>query len=379
MSCRSSSQLLAPDLRGQPGTQDGIARAFNWIEALRRPGYRAHARPDPARHGGGATFFGRREEAATRRGRYARRLCRAPIWLTSLAQGVLLDRQLARDVAPGPRAYEALRPWIKTSLPIRHGAQLLISCSPMSTSWCSQPCVGPGEVAVYYAATKTLTPLCRLRLYFSVSAATAPAASTSITWPASARKARELPRPMRFSGRSGVAPRHAGVTRDRQAGAGAVRRRFRTGLPLMFVLAVSLLAPRSAVERLPQYGGRAAHLRCGLCRGFAFNLVLSAFAFEVMAFRPLGAIATASALVMDRSHTLHGRKRRRSAPMRLRLAPYAGVPAVPDRHRIRRPIARALIDARRGRFPCAKPQLSRTQRRALDRMAKLADAPRRRR
>jgi O-antigen/teichoic acid export membrane protein len=93
----------------------------------------------------------------------------ATSWATVLAQTVAMNRKLKRTVEPGPKAY-APRLWLAVSLPIFmvEGFYMLLTYADVIVL---QQFRSPDEVAVYYAAAKTLALVAFV--YFSVSAAVA--------------------------------------------------------------------------------------------------------------------------------------------------------------------------------------------------------------
>jgi O-antigen/teichoic acid export membrane protein len=143
--------------------QDSIARAFNRIDLALIPGYVVHPLlimgSMAALHLAGLPVTARDGLIAAS----------AAFWLVVLTQGVLLDRSLARDVSPGARRYE-LMTWIRTSLPIFLVDSFFILLTYVDIL-VLQAFVGPAEVAVYYAATKTLVMISFV--YFAVAAASA--------------------------------------------------------------------------------------------------------------------------------------------------------------------------------------------------------------
>jgi len=93
----------------------------------------------------------------------------AAVWLVSLAQLVLLERRLTGQVERGSSRYDVIV-WLKTSLPIFlvDGFFLLLTYIDILVL---QLFVGPDDVAIYHAATKTLALI--NFIYFAVAAAAA--------------------------------------------------------------------------------------------------------------------------------------------------------------------------------------------------------------
>ena len=86
-----------------------------------------------------------------------------------IGQTFVLNRKLAQRVAPGPKAYE-VKTWLSVSLPILmvEGFYLLLTNTDILML---QQFRSPDDVAVYYAAAKTLALVAFV--HFSVSAAVA--------------------------------------------------------------------------------------------------------------------------------------------------------------------------------------------------------------
>jgi O-antigen/teichoic acid export membrane protein len=109
----------------------------------------------------GAVYaLGRRTDAAT-----TMALTFVALWSCTLGQLVVLDRRLATVVEPGPKAY-AVRAWLKTSLPISlvEGFYYLLAYTDVIVL---SQFRAPTEVAVYYAAAKTLSLVAFI--YFAVA------------------------------------------------------------------------------------------------------------------------------------------------------------------------------------------------------------------
>jgi O-antigen/teichoic acid export membrane protein len=143
--------------------QDSIARAFNWIDLALVPGFIVHPLIIIA------TMAAIHLYGAPVTALYGLVAASAALWLVVLIQVALLGRRLDRDVARGPRRY-ALKEWLSTSLPIFlvDGFFILLTYVDILIL---QLFVGPAEVAVYYAATKTLVLISFV--YFAVAAASA--------------------------------------------------------------------------------------------------------------------------------------------------------------------------------------------------------------
>jgi O-antigen/teichoic acid export membrane protein len=91
------------------------------------------------------------------------------IWITTLAQTLMLNRHLRRQVQPGPRIYETAH-WMRTAAPILliDGFYFLLTYIDVLLL---KLFVGPEQIAQYYAASKTLALVAFI--YFAVSSACA--------------------------------------------------------------------------------------------------------------------------------------------------------------------------------------------------------------
>jgi O-antigen/teichoic acid export membrane protein len=144
-------------------TQDGIARSYDWINLALMPAYvirsvllivvmgAAHALKLPT-------------DAST-----AMFAAVATTWATVIGQTIVMNRRFKTTVEPGPKAYQA-RTWLAVSVPIFmvEGFYMLLTYTDVIVLQQFRP---PDEVAVYYAAAKTLALVAFV--YFSVSAAVA--------------------------------------------------------------------------------------------------------------------------------------------------------------------------------------------------------------
>jgi O-antigen/teichoic acid export membrane protein len=217
------------------------------------------------------------------------------IWLPILAQLVLVNKRLAGRITPGPKAYE-FGTWLHTALPIlmAGGFYSLLAYTDVLVLQHFRP---SDEVAVYYAAVKTLALVSFV--YYSVSATAAHRfsgyhvngdhdglsafISQSIKWtfwPSLAATALLL-----LFGRPIL---------------GLFGPQFTAGYPLMFILAAGLLA-RAAVgpiERLLNMLGQQRACALIYAGAFAVNIGLS-FALIPQFGMTGAASATASALLTE--------------------------------------------------------------------------------
>jgi len=143
--------------------QDSIARAFGWTDLALIPGFIAHPLLVVAAMAAIQLFGG---PVTALHGVIA--AC-AALWIVGLAQVVLLGHRLDGAIAAGRRRYEVAE-WLKTSLPILLADSFFILLTYVGIL-VLQVFVGPAEVAVYYAAAKTLVVVGFIR--FAVGASSA--------------------------------------------------------------------------------------------------------------------------------------------------------------------------------------------------------------
>jgi O-antigen/teichoic acid export membrane protein len=269
--------------------QDGIARSYNWIDLAISPAYLVRpllilAAIATAYWMGLAITANATMIAAT-----------AATWATSLGQLLLLERRLKRQVQPGPRRYE-VSTWFKTALPIFlvESFYFLLTYTDILVL---EAYVGPSQVAIYYAATKTLALVAFI--YFSVAAATAHRFTEYHVSGAREKLEEFLAESIRWTFWPSLV-----ATLVLLALGNPILRLFGTGFEqgysLMYVLAVGLLARAAIgpVERLLNMLGE--QLICAFVYACAFMLNLSLCVILIPRFGALGAaIATSTALVVE--------------------------------------------------------------------------------
>jgi O-antigen/teichoic acid export membrane protein len=143
--------------------QDGIARAHNWIHLALLPPYIVrHLVMLVLVSAAYALNFATNAETAIA-------AVAASFALTVIGQTIVINRRLSRTVPPGPKTYE-VKGWFRVSLPILmvEGFYLLLTNTDVLVL---QHFRAPDDVAVYYAAAKTLTLIAFV--HFAVSAAVA--------------------------------------------------------------------------------------------------------------------------------------------------------------------------------------------------------------
>jgi O-antigen/teichoic acid export membrane protein len=144
---------------GLSQVQSGIARSYGWVSLGLSPAYIFRQVLLLALLAL-ALVFGLAMNAVT-----ATLTATVATWGVTLGQSVVLDRRLATKVESGARAY-AVRSWLATAAPIFvvEAFYLLLTYSDVIVLQQFRP---PDEVAVYYAAAKTMALVAFI--YFSVA------------------------------------------------------------------------------------------------------------------------------------------------------------------------------------------------------------------
>jgi O-antigen/teichoic acid export membrane protein len=140
--------------------QDGIARSYDWVGLGIVPTYIARQLLLTLVMAA-AYFGGFPVDALT-----ALILAGASIWLAALGQLVVLNRRLGTRVTPGPSAYE-FRTWLAVAMPILMVESFYLVLTHTDVLVLQQ-FRSPSEVAIYFAATKTLALVAFV--YFAVAA-----------------------------------------------------------------------------------------------------------------------------------------------------------------------------------------------------------------
>ena len=269
--------------------QDGIARSFNWINIAIIPGFVAQPLVILAIVAV-CYALGMPASAVT-----AMAATVAAIWITVLLQSLLLQRRLSGEVIAGPRRYE-IGQWFRTALPIFlvDGFYFLLTYTDILVL---QLFVGPAEIGVYYAATKTLVLISFI--YYAVSAAYAHRFSEAHFAGERERLESFIREAVRWTFWPSLAMAVVLLVAGRWIlmlfGPG-----FADGYPLLFVLVLGLLARASVgpAERLLIMVGEQRVCAAIYATAFAVNLVLC-----ILLVAWLGvigaAISTAIALVVE--------------------------------------------------------------------------------
>jgi O-antigen/teichoic acid export membrane protein len=269
--------------------QDATARAFNWIDLALIPGFISHpliilAVTSTIYVAGGAITASTTLVTAC-----------AAFWVVVLVQFVLLNRRLKANVPPGPRYYDVAH-WIKTALPVFFVESFFLLLTYVDVL-ILQLYVGPEDVAVYYAATKTLALV--NFIYFAVGAACGHRFSEYHVAHDHKRLAALVADAIRWTFWPSLVLTLILLALGKPIlslfGPG-----FASGYPLIFVMMIGLLA-RSAVgpaERLLSMAGQQKMCAAIYCGAFAVNLVLCVVLIPHLGL--LGAaIATASAVLVE--------------------------------------------------------------------------------
>ena len=239
--------------------QEGIARSYDWFGLSMMPGYVVRQLLLTILMA--AAYLAQLPMTSVT----AMIVAGVSIWLPTLGQLLVVNWRLARRIERGPKAYD-FKVWLLTALPILmvEGFYSLLAYTDILVLQHFRP---PEEVAVYYAAAKTLALVSFI--YYSVSATTAHRFSGyHITGDRKGLTALHLPihqmDVLAFAGGDRAAARF------RTAGPWAVRRAVHAGLsPHVHPRSRAAGACRHRADRAAaQHAGRAAHLRAGLCLGF---------------------------------------------------------------------------------------------------------------
>jgi O-antigen/teichoic acid export membrane protein len=207
----------------------------------------------------------------------------------------ILNRRLARHIEPGPRTH-AYGTWLKTSLPIlmAEGFYLLLAHTDVLMLQQFRP---SDEVAVYYAAAKTLALVAFI--YYSVAATTAHRFSTFHAAGDREGLVLFLRRAIAWTFWPSLAATLVLLAFGRPI-LGLFGAQFTQGYPLLFILAVGLLARATIgpIERLLNMLGEQRI--CALVYAGAFSVNIGLCFILIPLFGAVGAaLATAGALIVE--------------------------------------------------------------------------------
>jgi O-antigen/teichoic acid export membrane protein len=280
---------LCLPVHGVSDVNGGIARSYNWINLAIVPAYLL--RPALLLGGMAAVYLAGVSPSAA----LAMVLAAAVYWTTTAGQSFELDRELRNEIPAGLRRYDFVL-WLGTALPIFlvEGFYFLLAYTDVLVL---DLFAGPDDVAVYYAATKTLAIVAFV--YFSVAAATAHRFSEYHASGARERLEAFLAEAVRWTFWPSLAITACFLVFGKPLlnlfGTG-----FDHGYPWMFVLAIGLMARASVgpVERLLNMVGEQRLCAAIYASAFAINLLLCFLLIPRIG--PLGAaIAIASAMVAE--------------------------------------------------------------------------------
>jgi O-antigen/teichoic acid export membrane protein len=195
----------------------------------------------------------------------------AAIWLPALGQMFVLNRRLATRIAPGPRAHD-VKLWIGTALPILMAESFYLLLTHTDLLMLQQ-FRSPEDVAVYYAAAKTLALVAFI--YFSIAATTAHRVSAYHAAGDHEGLTHFLRQAIKWTFWPSLAATVLLLAFGRPLLA-LFGQQFTEGYHLMFILAVGLLA-RAAIGPMERFLNVIGQQRaCALVYGgaFAINLVL---------------------------------------------------------------------------------------------------------
>jgi len=269
--------------------QSGISRSYNWINLALVPTYVLRQVVLIALMGL-AYVAGLPMDAVT-----TMMACLVTVWGCALGQSWFLNRRLTTVVEPGPKAY-APRAWLTTSTPISlvEGFYVLLTYSDVIILTQFRP---PQEVAVYYAAAKIMALVAFI--YFAVAQTVAHKFSEYHITGNHKRLADFLAQTIRMT----FWPSLALIAVLLMLGEPLLRmfgKDFVAGYPLMFVIAIGLLA-RAAVgpaERLLNMLGERRSCAHAYAGAFLLNVALC-FVL-IPRFGAIGAAsASAAALVFE--------------------------------------------------------------------------------
>jgi O-antigen/teichoic acid export membrane protein len=274
---------------GLANTQDGIARSHDWVGLSLMPTYVARQLLLTGLMAA-AYWAGLPMNAVT-----AMIVAGVSIWLPTIGQLVVLNRWLAARIAPGPRAH-AIKYWLVTSAPIllAEGFYLLLTYADILVLQQFRP---PDEVAVYYAAAKTLALVSFI--YYAISATSAHRFSVYHVAGDRAGLSAFIRQSIRWTFWPSVAATALllalGQPLLRLFGA-----QFASGYHLMFILAVGLLA-RAAIGPIERLLNMLGEQRaCALIYGAAFAINFGACLALIPYFGAAGAAtACTTALVIE--------------------------------------------------------------------------------
>ena len=269
--------------------QEGISRSYDWIGLSMMPAY--VIRQTLLTVLMAAAYFADLPMTAVT----AMIAAGISIWLPPLGQLLVLNRRLKTRVEPGPKAYE-FKVWIAAALPILlvEGFYALLMYTDILMLELFRP---PDEVAVYYAAAKTLALVAFI--HYSIAATTAHRFSSFHVAGDREGLAKFLKQAIKWT----FWPSLAATLVLLAFGRPILRlfgAEFAGGYYLMFILAIGLLA-RAAIGPIERLLNMLGEQRvCAIVHAGAFGINFALCFILIPLFGAAGAaVATAVALVFE--------------------------------------------------------------------------------
>jgi O-antigen/teichoic acid export membrane protein len=269
--------------------QEGISRSYDWIGLSMMPAYVIRQALLTVLMA--AAYFADLPMTAVT----AMIAAGLSIWLPMLGQLFVLNRKLKTHIEPGPKAYE-FKIWIAAALPILmvEGFYALLMYTDILMLELFRP---PDEVAVYYAAAKTLALVAFI--HYSIAATTAHRFSSFHVAGDREGLARFLRQAIKWT----FWPSLAATLLLLAFGRPILRlfgAEFADGYYLMFILAIGLLA-RAAIGPIERLLNMLGEQRvCAMVHAGAFGINFALCFILIPVFGAAGAaIATAVALVSE--------------------------------------------------------------------------------
>jgi O-antigen/teichoic acid export membrane protein len=291
---------LALPMCGILQVQNGIARAHNWMNLAQLPTY-VFRQILMIVVMGVIYLIALPTDAVT-----ATLISTASIWVVTFGQFLILNKKLAEKTPPGRKTYE-VKTWLTISLPMVavEGFYLLLTYSSILLLQLFQ---SPQEIAVYYAAEKTLA----LVAFVHYSVAQSTAHKFSHYHVSGNREA--LSATLEHAIKLSFWPSLVATILVLAAGIPLLwlfGRDFVAGYPLMFIFAVGMLA-RAAVGPLAAFLNMVGEQRaCALVFAGAFGLnVLLCLALIPLLGTAGAAISISTALVFESAALFFLTKRR---------------------------------------------------------------------
>ena len=269
--------------------QEGISRSYDWIGLAMMPAYVLRQLLLTVLMG--AAYFAHLPMTAVT----AMIVAGVSIWLPTLWQMVQVNRRLRTRLEPGPKAYD-FRIWLTTALPILmvEGFYSLLAYTDVLVL---QHFRSPNEVAVYYAAAKTLALVSFI--YYSISATTAHRFSSYHVTGDRAGLSAFITQSIKWTFWPSVAATALLLVFGRPM-LSLFGPQFTDGYHLMFILAAGLLA-RAAIGPIERLLNMLGEQRiCAMVYAGAFAINLGLCIVLIPHFGMVGAaISTSSALIIE--------------------------------------------------------------------------------